>query len=353
MVVDTSNEIAGDGDIPHPGIGRARRMQVPSPELQHAVMIEAVENHMPEVIVIDEIGTEAEALAARTIAERGVQLIATAHGNSLENLLMNPTLCDLVGGIQAVTLSDEEAKRRGTQKTVLERKAPPTFDVLIEIHEKDRLAIHHDVATVVDRLLRGIPPRPEIRLRKPSGEIEIVSEAASPPPSEKLAAETSGGTAPRRSLKIFPYAVSRDKIERAIRELGVPAVITNDLKQADVVLTLKSHARGEAQRLREAAQWNIPIVILKSHTTTQVKQFLLQEFGLQAPKETLSADEQRALEEVDEAVAEVLAHRRPVELSPQNAYIRRLQHELVQRYGLISESKGQDPFRRVVIYPRF
>lgn len=353
MVVDTSNEIAGDGDIPHPGIGRARRMQVPSPELQHAVMIEAVENHMPEVIVIDEIGTEAEALAARTIAERGVQLIATAHGNSLENLLMNPTLCDLVGGIQAVTLSDEEAKRRGTQKTVLERKAPPTFDVLIEIHEKDRLAIHHDVATVVDRMLRGIPPRPEIRLRKPSGEIEIVSEAASPPASEKLAAEVSGSAAPRRSLKIFPYAVSRDKIERAIRELGVPAVITNDLKQADVVLTLKSHARGEAQRLREAAQWNIPIVILKNHTTTQVKNFLLQEFGLQAPKEELSADEQRALEEVEEAIAEVLAHRRPVELSPQNAYIRRLQHELVQRYGLISESKGQDPFRRVVIYPRF
>ena len=162
VVVDTSNEIAGDGDIPHPGIGRARRMQVPYPELQHAVMIEAVENHMPEVIVIDEIGTEAEALAARTIAERGVQLIATAHGNTLDNLLQNPTLCDLVGGIQAVTLSDEEARRRGTQKTVLERKAPPTFEVVIEIQEKDRLAVHHDVAHVVDRFLRGDMPRPEI-----------------------------------------------------------------------------------------------------------------------------------------------------------------------------------------------
>src|ERR671918_1877452 len=146
IVVDTSNEIAGDGDIPHPGIGRARRMQVPSPDEQHAVMIEAVENHMPQVIVIDEIGTTAEALAARTIAERGVQLVATAHGNTLDNLLQNPTLSDLVGGIQAVTLSDEEARRRGTQKTVLERKAPPTFDVLIEIQDKDRLAIHRDVA---------------------------------------------------------------------------------------------------------------------------------------------------------------------------------------------------------------
>src|ERR671933_588456 len=149
IVVDTSNEIAGDGDIPHPGIGRARRMQVPAPELQHAVMIEAVENHMPEVIVIDEIGTEQEALAARTIAERGVQLVGTAHGNTLENLLMNPTLSDLIGGIQTVTLSDEEAKRRGTQKSVLERKAPPTFEVVVEIQERQREAVHRNVADTV------------------------------------------------------------------------------------------------------------------------------------------------------------------------------------------------------------
>src|SRR4029079_683690 len=179
VVVDTSNEIAGDGDVPHPGIGRARRMQVPTPEEQHAVMIEAVENHMPQVIVIDEIGTHAEALAARTIAERGVQLFATAHGNSLDNLLLNPTLADLVRGIHAVTLSDEEARRRGTQKTVLERKAPPTFDVLIEIQEKDRLAVHHDVAGVVDRFLRGGKTRPEVRLRTAEGmEIEAEGELA-------------------------------------------------------------------------------------------------------------------------------------------------------------------------------
>src|SRR6059058_4070125 len=166
VIVDTSNEIAGDGDIPHPAIGRARRMQVAAPELQHAVMIEAVENHMPEVIVIDEIGTEQEAFAARTIAERGVQLVGTAHGNSLENLMMNPTLSDLIGGIQAVTLSDDEAKRRGTQKTVLERKSPPTFEIVIEIMEQEQMAIHHDVATTVDQLLRGRAPRPEIRERQ-------------------------------------------------------------------------------------------------------------------------------------------------------------------------------------------
>src|SRR5215471_2111616 len=193
IVVDTSNEIAGDGDIPHPGIGRARRMQVPSPTEQHAVMIEAVENHMPEVIVIDEIGIEAEALAARTIAERGVQLVATAHGNTLDNLLQNPTLSDLVGGIQVVTLSDEEARRRGTQKTVLERKAPPTFDVVIEIQDKDRLAVHHDVAHVVDRFLRGAMPHPEIRTRTPEGEVRITSGEVA---VQAMAAASNGHTAP-------------------------------------------------------------------------------------------------------------------------------------------------------------
>ena len=155
IVVDTSNEIAGDGDIPHPGIGSARRMQVPAPALQHQVMIEAVENHMPEVIIIDEIGTDLEAAAARTIAERGVQLIATAHGNTLENLIMNPTLSDLVGGIQSVTLSDEEARRRRTQKAILERRAPPTFDILVEIQSFSRVAVQRDVAEVVDAILRG------------------------------------------------------------------------------------------------------------------------------------------------------------------------------------------------------
>jgi len=349
VVVDTSNEIAGDGDVPHPGIGRARRMQVPSPELQHAVMIEAVENHMPEVIVVDEIGTEAEAQAARTIAERGVQLIATAHGNTLDNLLINPTLCDLIGGIQAVTLSDEEARRRGTQKTVLERKAPPTFDVLIEIQDKDRLAIHHDVATVVDRMLRGIPPHPEIRVRGESGEIQVL--APSPESPDLSAAAAPRDRSPRAPLKIFPYAVSRDKLRRAIEELGVPAHIASHVTDADIVVTLKSHAKSEGPRLREEARWNIPIAVVKSNTTTQMKHFLLEEFGATLAEQ--SPPQQSALKEAERAIETVITERRPVELWPQNAYIRRLQHELVQRYGLISESKGQEPFRRVVIYPRF
>src|ERR1051325_5512262 len=217
IVVDTSNEIAGDGDVPHPGIGRARRMQVPDPEHQHQVMIEAVENHMPEVIVIDEIGTSQEALAARTIAERGVQLIATVHGNTLENLMINPTLSDLVGGIQPVTLSDEEARRRGTQKTVLERKAPPTFDVLIEIQHKDRLAIHTDVAAAVDQMLRGFLPSTEIREREAGGQVRITqpgvsdNQGATAPFTSDRAAQGQRKQEPRKekrgkALRIYPYA---------------------------------------------------------------------------------------------------------------------------------------------------
>src|SRR5213080_1864699 len=188
VIVDTSNEIGGDGDIPHPGIGRARRMQVRTPLLQHAVMIEAVENHMPEVIVIDEIGTELEAAAARTIAERGVQLVGTAHGTSLENLMLNPTLSDLIGGIQSVTLGDEEARRRGTQKSILERKAPPTFDVVIEIQDRDRVMVHSDVADTVDAMLRGDPVAPELRWRDEEG-VHRSQARPRPSPREQLVSE--------------------------------------------------------------------------------------------------------------------------------------------------------------------
>ncbi|HLW49296.1 MAG TPA: R3H domain-containing nucleic acid-binding protein [bacterium] len=350
VVVDTSNEIAGDGDIPHPGIGRARRMQVPYPELQHAVMIEAVENHMPEVIVIDEIGTEAEAQAARTIAERGVQLIATAHGNTLDNLLQNPTLSDLVGGIQAVTLGDDEARRRGTQKTVLERKAPPTFDVVIEIQDKDRLAVHHDVAHVVDRFLRGAMPHPEIRTRTPEGEVRITSGDVAAAPA--AAAASNGHTAPsaplQKVVRIYPYAVSRNRLERAIRELRVPAMIADALHDADVLLTLKSQERRQPKRLREAGDRGLSTHIIKSNTLSQIEGVLREIFGVQ---DRMSPEEQ-AMRAAEEAISEVMAAAQPVELGPQNSYLRRLQHQLIQRYGLASESKGTDPFRRVVIYPQ-
>jgi len=384
IVVDTSNEIAGDGDIPHPGIGRARRMQVPSPDQQHAVMIEAVENHMPQVIVIDEIGTAAEAMAARTIAERGVQLIATAHGNTLENLLQNPTLSDLVGGIQVVTLSDEEARRRGTQKTVLERKAPPTFVVLIEIQDKERLAVHHDVAEVVDRLLRDAPARPELRTRTAAGEVEI--HPSSPFPAGLPAAgEGSGaggrgeapeharrgergrpwpGLAPQRPapatafgpprtrklVRIHPYAVSKAKLERAIRKFRAPALIVEDLEGADLVLTLKAQERRQPRRLRDAQARGIPVAIVKSNTIVQIENTLRAALDLGEPAEIEAADE-AALKEVEAGIDEVLGVGAPVELPPRNTYLRRLQHQVVERYGLASESKGEGHYRRVVIYP--
>jgi stage III sporulation protein SpoIIIAA len=378
VIVDTSNEIAGDGDIPHPAIGRSRRMQVRVPEEQHAVMIEAVENHMPQVIVIDEIGTEQEAFAARTIAERGVQLVGTAHGNSLENLLLNPTLSDLVGGIQSVTLGDEEARRRGTQKTVLERKAPPTFDVVIEIVEVDKLAIHHDVAKVVDKLLRGQQPRPEIRVRNTTGEVEVVQRAEMPPDRP---GERSGGTygmsfdpqeqtvmrgergdrnsdrdgmggrelGAKRSLpatvRIFPYGVSRSRLERAIANLRVPANVSRDMSDADVVIALKATFRREPAKMAEARKSALGTFVVKSNTYAQIESAVRELFGMEGGSPP--TDEEAALGEAEEAIEHVMATGETVELAPQNSFVRRLQHQMVEAAQLLSESVGVEPNRRI------
>lgn len=357
VVVDTSNEIAGDGDVPHPGIGRARRMQVASPDGQHAVMIEAVENHMPEVIVIDEIGTQAEALAARTIAERGVQLIATAHGNTLANLMQNPTLADLVGGIHAVTLSDEEARRRRTQKTVLERKAPPTFEVLIEIQAKERLAVYDGVAEVVDARLRGLDAAPAIRRRTADGTVEVevappIVESpdrdthpfGAPPPRRRPGMPRRGSGAKRR---IFPYAVSRRRLERAIDDLGVAARLVDQVEDADVVLTLKAQERRQPQRLRDAELRGVRMAVVKSNTSKQIERFLRWEFGLLNDQDAL----QVATPEVEQAIDKVLNDGEPVSLSPQTRWVRRLQHEMVSDAGLASRSDGQGAGRHVVILP--
>ena len=360
VIVDTSNEIAGDGDIPHPGIGQARRMQVPVPSAQHAVMIEAVENHMPEVIVIDEIGTEAEAMAARTIAERGVQLIATAHGNTLENLIRNPTLADLIGGIQAVTLSDEEARRRRTRKTVLERKAPPTFDVLIEIQERDRLAVHHDVAQVVDGLLRGHGLGPELRVRKAEGGFEVVP-APMPVSLEPYDSDSQPLSSPRRRRqhhRIFPYAVNRGRLQKAIQNSRAAVSVVDDLDQADVVLTLKSQEKRQPRRLQEARARGMPFYSIRHNTATQMESFLAEvghrgsESNHRFHKQDRSHHTEMARTEAETAIHEVMASGRPVELAPRNAYLRRVQHELAGLYELDSESKDIEPYRRVIIYPR-
>ena len=435
IIVDTSNEIAGDGDIPHPGIGDARRMQVRTPTEQHAVMIEAVENHMPEVIVIDEIGTELEALAARTIAERGVQLVGTAHGNTLDNLMLNPTLSDLVGGIAPVTLGDEEARRRGTQKTVLERKAPPTFDVLVEIVERDSVIVHRSVAETVDAILRGHMVPPEARYRDEAGELkamtkydyrlneatagtvfapleptggfgaysrggrggtryerglrplpgggnggtaggdpsrpralpgERISGSSAPPVDERdmrreleqalaemdsrtvdrpVGAGRPGGERAHRPMSVFAFGVSRKRLEQSVRELGVPVNVARNLDEADAVVTLRNYYKRKPAALRDAESNGVPIYVLKSNTTLQMENMLASLFDL-------SADPQEAaLRETAEAIGLVQASGRPVELAPQNAYVRRLQHQMAERNALMSRSRGSEPNRRVELIP--
>jgi hypothetical protein len=508
VVVDTSNEIAGDGDIPHSGIGRARRMQVRTPAQQHAVMIEAVENHMPQVIVIDEIGTELEAAAARTIAERGVQLIGTAHGNNLDNLMLNPTLSDLIGGIQSVTLGDEEARRRRSQKSVLERKAPPTFDVVVEIQSRDRVTVHPDVAETVDAMLRGDPIAPELRFRDDAGQVQRSQARPRPGPQTQLPGERFGslvgagqggwrtepgwrpggartspttfssdlglqqpergyrpgyrpgasggwrrgrttrtteddqrpaeafqtaevadrgplerGTTPapeprardvrefqrqrewrdsatrainelrfaeadsdeeedtdspranlqvlgggasfeeelageRRltplpaagqgslpNLNVLGFGVSHKRLEQAVRELDLPVTLVREPDEADVVITLRNYFKQKPPALREAEERGLPMFVLKSNSLIQVESALTSIFALEVdPREA-------ALREVEEAIGLVNAQAQPVELSPQNAYIRRLQHQMAERANLVSQSRGREPYRRVRLYP--
>jgi stage III sporulation protein SpoIIIAA len=363
VIVDTSNEIAGDGDIPHPAIGQARRMQVPTPALQHAVMIEAVENHMPEVIVIDEIGTELEAAAARTIAERGVQLVATAHGNELENLMMNPTLSDLVGGIQSVTLGDEEARRRGTQKSILERKAPPTFDVVVEIQSWERVAVHGDVAETVDSMLRGYAMPAEVRELGEDDEVRVIQ----PPPSiasagrrevdyrRPYAAQTGGEPAQSGPFRrVYPFGVSRKRLEQSIRETGARVAVAEEIADADSVMTLRSYFRRKPQALRDAEARGLPIYVLKTNTVVQMEQSLLsmqQQPRADAIESSNGAPVNYAMQETEDAITSMLnGADRSVELTPQNAYIRRLQHEMAQRYNLTSRSQGREPYRRVRIY---
>jgi stage III sporulation protein SpoIIIAA len=356
VIVDTSNEIGGDGDIPHPAIGRARRMQVRTPMLQHEVMIEAVENHMPEVVVIDEIGRELEALAARTIAERGVQLVGTAHGNSLDNLMMNPTLADLIGGIQSVTLGDDEARRRGTQKSVLERKAPPTFDVLIEIQSRQQLAIHHDVAQAVDAILRGRPLPAEIRYKDEAGNVQIEKTIVAPQPaaeprevepSRPLPRTGPAGESPRRTLRVYLYGIGQNKLLQAARSLQAPVVAVRELNEADVVMTLKNYYRRRPQPIAEAEDHGVPVYVLRSNTVVQIQESLAGVLAIPYAPTDPFAD---ALTEAEDAIHQVMAGARVIELTPQDAVVRREQHRMARKSNLISESYGKEPHRRVRIY---
>ncbi|BAZ10323.1 single-stranded nucleic acid binding R3H [Calothrix sp. NIES-4071] len=425
VIIDTSNEIAGDGDVPHPAIGKARRMQVAHPNEQHQVMIEAVENHMPEVIVIDEIGTELEAVAARTIAERGVQLVGTAHGNQIENLIKNPTLSDLVGGIQAVTLGDDEARRRGSQKTVLERKALPTFDIAVEMHERKRWVVHESVADTVDLLLRGRQPSPQTRTVDENGKLSItrqltaingrggnvttLDENFASPRQQPNGWRSSGRMAPLQAvpsepngspgksefdrllsqeasfdtldlefdensrvagpngedlpLHVYPYGVSRHQLEQVIKVLNLPVVLTKDIDSADSILALRSHVKNHAKLRQLAKSRHLPLHMIKSSTIPQITRGLRRmlniddpEFGdeneLQLFLHNGTDDEMDALEEARLAVEQIVIPKgQPVELLPRSAQVRKMQHELVEHYRLKSNSFGEEPNRRLRIYP--
>lgn len=441
VIIDTSNEIAGDGDVPHPAIGRARRMQVARPELQHQVMIEAVENHMPEVIVIDEIGTELEALAARTIAERGVQLVGTAHGNRIENLIKNPTLSDLVGGIQSVTLGDEEARRRGSQKSVLERKAPPTFDIAVEMLERQKWVVHENVADTVDSLLRNRQPTPQTRTVNEAGDVVITHETPHPPaesalPPNRFGSNTAGVTGWRSSgrmtpipspdfggrsgrsrqsaltsspstaspnhefeqlldaswqqpvaltefgnhaaesrlsstgpngedlpLHVYPYGISRHQLDQVIQTLNLPIVLTKDIDGSDAVLALRSHVKNHAKLRSMAKARHIPIHTVKANSVPQVVRGLRRLLNMDDPGMPDVADmslfyrngdedEIEALEEARLAVEQIVIPKgQPVELLPRSPKVRKMQHELVEHYHLKSTSFGDEPNRRLRIYP--
>ena len=351
VIVDTSNEIAGDGDIPHPAIGSSRRMQVTSPHMQHAVMIEAVENHMPEVIVIDEIGTIEDARAARTIAERGVQLIGTAHGINLDNLIMNPTLSDLVGGIEAVTLGDEEAKKRNTQKTILERKSQPTFNNLVEIKDFNHVLIHENLDLVVDRLLRGMPIRPIERQLNTNG---VVNELKTKSvknfntdyqlPKVSQIIETEDNT-----ISIYPYGVNKGKLEMAANEIGINILISANIENSEFIVTTKNFYKKRTKFLIDAHKTNIPVYVIRKNTLNQIVSLL----------NTIKKQKIQSAQKSDPAIVEAenmaieISNSNNIskhELSPQSSYIRKLQHSIAEKYGLNSVSKNQGKSRRVVYF---
>lgn len=370
VIVDTSNEIAGDGDTPHPAVGHARRMQVRQPEFQKDVMIEAVENHTPEVIVVDEIGTEAEAQAARTIAERGVMLIATAHGNSLESLIKNPTLSDLVGGIQSVTLGDDEAKRRSSQKTVLEREKQPTFDIVIEILDRNTLAVYKDTAEAVDYILRGWPIRPEIRKvdkvynfstpvqpvvdKTPTvlDKINALDDKIEHPESLKFSFSRQKYVENvKKFKKIYLYAVSRSIAEKVIERLDLNAEITRNLDDADIVIAHKNFIKGGAKVLSTAEENRIQIFYVKTNSMAQIQKVIKEALDIAEVNErqTFYDITEKALDEAKSAIEKILAGATDVELKPQNQQIRKLQHELVEQHNLESKSIGEGESRHLRI----
>ena len=401
IIIDTSNEIAGDGDLPHPSIGKARRMQVSNHQNQHEVMIEAVENHMPEIIIIDEIGTELEAAAARTIAERGVQLVGTAHGNALENLIKNPTITDLIGGIQYVTLGDEEAKRRGSSKSILERKAPPTFEVAIEIHDPQTWVIHENIEQSVDLLLQGqsLPVQRRSLIQNYNNlidckiiynqkEVDINNDTSlkrfTPekkqknnyllnrlPESDKLktkrVVKTNGNLKTELKEKftfLYIYGINTQDVKSLIKTLGIPVIITKEIQYADAILALANLVKNNRKLKQISHSKKITIHTIQSNNLLQIAKalrLLAKRKELISIKPTtntkkiadlISQEFLTPLEETRLAIEEVvIAKNIPIDLIPRTSRIRKQQHELVTHYQLKGVSVGKEQNRRIRILP--
>jgi stage III sporulation protein SpoIIIAA len=376
VIVDTSNEIAGDGDIPHPAVGRARRIQVPDRDRQRETMIEAVQNHTPEVIIVDEIGTEDEALAARTIAERGVILVATAHGHTLENLIKNPMLSDLAGGIQTVTLGDDEARRRATQKTVQERANKPTFDICIEIRDRYTLAVYPDVAEAVDHLLRGWTLFPEIRkVDVATGTTRVLKTDFEVMPghimdTEPEAFKPAGSytdhvrdVAPlpvgEQEFRVFLYGISKSYLDRILERLNLHSIrTTKNVYDANAVIAIKANARPGSKVLKLAQDYEVPVFYTKTNTMPQIQRALREAldadagtFAGQIAHTPFEDEMEQALREAQEAIDCANSEGNPVELAPRRSYIRRIQHELVERHHMTSVSIGDEPNRRLKVLP--
>ena len=401
IIIDTSNEIAGDGDLPHPSIGKARRMQVSNHQNQHEVMIEAVENHMPEIIIIDEIGTELESAAARTIAERGVQLVGTVHGNALENLIKNPTITDLIGGIQYVTLGDEEAKRRGSSKSILERKAPPTFEVAIEIHDPQTWVIHENIEQSIDLLLQGqslpvqrrsliqdynnlidckiiynqkeVDMNNDISLKRFSSDKKqkknyLLNRL---PQSEKLKTKklVKNNGSLKTELKekftfLYIYGINNQDVKSLIKTLGIPVIITKEIQYADAILALANLVKNNRKLKQISHSKKITIHTIQSNNLLQIAKALrlLAKRKELTPIKTNTNNKQLAnlisqefltpLEETRLAIEEiVIAKSIPVDLVPRTSRIRKQQHELVTHYQLKGVSVGKEQNRRIRILP--
>ncbi|KAK3021162.1 hypothetical protein RJ639_045874 [Escallonia herrerae] len=404
VIVDTSNEIGGDGDVPHSGIGRARRMQVPNVHMQHNVMIEAVENHMPQTIIIDEIGTELEALAASTIAQRGVQLVATAHGITIENIIKNPSLQLLVGGIESVTLGDDEARKRKVQKTILERKGPATFTCAVEMITRTECRVHHRLDATVDAILAGKSPLFEMR----SMDVEADNSVKSIPTPESHQLEHSEladieertqieyaekvddgekeeyslnlmNLIPNRSLSIsspvlvYTYKTLEADLQQVASVMGLEDDIdvTNDISAADAILASTSELKQNPWIRGVAKLHQLPVFVIKSNTMAQLvkavrmilgmtsrsKQPLQSPFDFEikddAPKRKPSIEEIDALEEVRLAIEYiVIPGGEPVELLPRRSEIVARQLELVESYQLTVENSGTDLNPRLQILPQ-